>query len=93
MNIKRYNEFINESESKPSLEEVNAHIQTKYPELEVAKHHDTAGSYYWYSDNEDVLTYLSGLYSTTVEGVARTEQQSLEKWMKEADDIMKDFKI
>ncbi len=89
--VKMFESFLNESKDQPSLAEVNAHIKTKYPDLDVEKHHDTKGSYYWYSEEDKLALYLAGLYSTTID-VANTKHQSLDTWMKDADEIMKDFK-
>lgn len=81
-----------EAGSPRTLNDVNKHIQKKYPDLGVAKHYDTAGSYYWYSDNEKLGLYLAGLYSTTIDFAVRPSSFSYDEWTKEADEIMKDFK-
>lgn len=85
-----FDESLNESTSAPSLKEVNVAVSKKYPGLEVVKHND-APSFYWYSENDNMLNYLSSLYTTTI-GVASSKHMDIDRWMEEADEIMKDYK-
>jgi hypothetical protein len=75
-----------------TIKQLNKFIQAKYPGLEVVKHHDTLGSFYWHSDNEELSVHIAGLYSSTVEGVVKITQQSFDRWMDEADEIMHGFR-
>ncbi len=80
--IKLFEEFF----YFPSQDEINAHIQKKYPKLEVVFDDDVT---YWYSDDKDLGLYLAGLYSSSID--ADFKDQSLDKWLDMADDIMKDY--
>jgi hypothetical protein len=74
-----------------SLAQVRAMIKKKYPKLNLARGHGE-GYYYFFSDDEELDLKLSSLNSTSVY-VYSVKQLSLDKWMEEADSIMKQVSL
>jgi hypothetical protein len=94
---KLFEDFINESKDFPTLPEINAHIKTKYPNLEIAESDDSDSfeedQWYWYSDDANIRLYLAGLPQTGLTfSPFDGSHTTLESWMEEADEIMKDYK-
>ena len=90
---KLFEEFLFESEKFPTLPEINKHIQTKYPSLELVENEESEEGWYWYSDDEKIGLYLAGLPQTGLDfSPFDATHTTLESWMEEADKIMKDYK-
>lgn len=70
-----------------NLSVVRKEIRKRYPKLDVAKGKDY---YYWHSEDNQLALYLAGLESTGIY-VYRAEDQSIEQWLKEAEEVMKEF--
>lgn len=86
-NVKEIN--MNESEQgKPkSLPELNKYISKFWPKVKVRKGN---GYFYIYSNDEEIDTKISGLYTSTIEGVWPLQSNTFEQWKKEIEDTLND---